>query len=390
MQVVIVGGGFGGVKAALSLANKRDIEVKLISSQNIFEYHAALYRAATGRSPLEVAIPLNDFFAYAHNIEVVIDTINDINPKTKHVLGDSGARYQFDALILAMGNVTDYYNIKGLKKYSYGVKTIHQALKLKRHLHEQLLNAESDNDYVVVGAGATGVELSAELTAYLKKIRRKHKIKRKFTVHLIEAGPRVLAAMPANFSSVVQKRLKKLGVKTRFNTPVLSETMDGIKLETKPIQSHTVVWTAGVVNNPLFSKFPDVFKTGKLGRVKVDEFLQASPDLYVIGDSALTPYSGMAQTALKDADFVARNILRAQKGRSALTYRPKQPVYAIPVGTRWAAVLWGNIRVHGRFGWVLRRIADLRLYLLFLPMAKAVRVWRYGYEDVEVCPVCKQ
>src|SRR5690606_12929782 len=101
-----------------------------------------------------------------------------------------------------------------------------------------------ENNYAVIGAGATGVELSAELSAYLKKIRRKHKIKRKFTVHLIEAGPRVMPAMPEDFSKMIERRLKKLKVKLLLNTAVKSETSEGIQLPDGLLPSRTVVWTA--------------------------------------------------------------------------------------------------------------------------------------------------
>lgn len=390
MKIVIVGGGFGGVRTALALANKKNIEVKLISDQSYFEYHAALYRSATGRSPLEVAIPLSEFFSYAKNVEVIEDKIIKINEAEQKVIGQSTSTYGYDALVLATGNVTEYFGVKGLKEFAYGVKTIQEALKLKRHLHDQLLNAESERNYVVIGAGATGVELSAELTSYLKKIRQKHKIKHSFTVDLIEAGPRVLASMPKKFSSKVERRLKKLGVKTIFNTAVKAENVDDIQLPKGSIASHTVIWTAGVGNNSLFAENSKLFEFGKAGRAKVDQYLRTAPNIYVIGDSAVTKYTGMAQTALHDANFVASNLIRTSKGQSTSPYKPKRPIYAIPVGPRWAAVLWGETEIYGRLGWILRRLADLKLYLLFLPARKAVTTWRYGFKDEEVCPVCKK
>lgn len=390
MKVVIVGGGFGGVRAALLLANKKGIEVTLISPRSYFEYHAALYRSATGRSPLEVAIPLRNFFAYARNIEVVEDTIVGIDHKNKLVLGESDSKYTYSHLILALGTVTEFYGIKGLGHYSFGVKTVHEALELKRHLHEQLRLAQSDKNYVVVGAGATGVELAAELVAYLKKIYREHKIKHTFSVDLVEAASRPLATMPEDFSSAVERRLKKQGVTTFYNAAVKSETIDNLQLPSGPIHSRTVVWTAGVANNPFFGKFPDIFTLEKSGRVKVDRYLQAAPDIYVIGDSAASPYSGMAQTALHDANFVVGNLLQGMRDQPIVAYQPKKPVYVIPVGPGWAAVLWGNRRIYGRLGWVLRRLADLRLYLTFLPIKKALTTWRYGFVDEEICPICKQ
>lgn len=390
MKVVIVGGGFGGVRAALSLSNKSGVEVKLISSQSYFEYHAALYRSTTGRSPLEVAIPLRDFFAYAKNVEVIEDTVTTIDKQKKFISGESGSKYTYEELILALGNVTEFYNIRGLERFSYGVKTVHEALQLKRHMHEQLLATETERNYVVIGAGATGVELSAELVAYLKKIRKKHKIKAPFTVNLVEAAPRVLASMPEDFSTDVLNRLKKVGVKTKLEASVKSETLDGIYLPRGPIKSHTVIWTAGVVNNPFFSQSGKLFRQGKSGRVEVDQFLQANQNIYVIGDSASTTYAGMAQTAIHDAKFVAENLLRKSKRQTLYSYKPKRPIYAIPVGPHWAAVLWGKVRIYGRLGWLLRRLADFKLYLSFLPLRKALITWRYGFVEEEVCPVCKQ
>ena len=388
MRVVIVGGGFAGVRTAIGLTNKQGFEVKLISSKAYFEYHAALYRSATGRSPLEVAIPLEDFFDDARNVEVVEDTITEIDKAAKSIIGENGSKYPYDVLVMALGNVTYYGEIKGLSKYSLGVKTVQEALGLKRHLHEQLLGSNGEKNYVVVGAGATGVELAAELTSYIKQIRKCHDINRPFTVNLIDIAPRPLASLGEDFSKVVQDRLNELKIKTLYNTPVKSETASSINLPKGSIESHTVIWTAGSATNPLFKRFPDVFEISEKGRVKVDSHLKAAKDIYVLGDSAETKYSGMAQTALNDAKFLTSNLIRMNQGEKPQTYLPKQPVYAIPVGEKWAAVKWGRFKFYGRIGWFVRRLADLSLYIKFLPLSKALVVWRYGQVKQEVCEVC--
>jgi NADH dehydrogenase FAD-containing subunit len=98
----------------------------------------------------------------------------------------------------------------------------------------------------------------------------------------------------------------------------------------------------------------------------------------------------MAQTAMYDAQFITGNILRQVRGKVAREYVPKKPIYAIPVGARWAAVLWGGVRIYGRLGWMLRRLADLRLYITFLPPRKALTAWHYGsVVDEAPCPICK-
>lgn len=388
MKVVIVGGGFAGVKAALELAYKKGIEVTLISDQTYFEYHAALYRSATGRSPLEVAIPLKDFFEYAENVEIVEDTITNIDAVSKHVIGEDGSRFEFDSLLLALGATTEYYGIKGLQHYAYGIKTIQEALHLKRTIHEQLLEQKAEQDYVVIGAGPSGVELAAELTTYLKMIRKKHRVITDFRVELVEASSRVLAAMPEAFSDSVTKRLSSLGVTVITNTPVKSETNHRLTLPHSSIETHTVIWTAGVTNNPLFTKHPTIFSLVAANKVKVDAYLQATKDIYVLGDSAATHYSGMAQTAIYDAKFVTKNLVRKSKGKQLVSYTAKRPVYAVPVGPRWAAVLWGRVHIYGMLGSLLRRLADLRLFVTFLPLKKALGVWRYGFVHDEVCSIC--
>lgn len=392
MKVVIVGGGFGGVRAALNLANKPGFSVKLVADKTYFEYHAALYRSATGRSPLEVAIPLADFFGYAKNIEVVEDRIEKIDPGKKKLVGVSGSAYGYDAAIMAVGSVTQFFGIKGLEKYSYGVKSIHEALELKRHIHETTLQGKKgERNYVVVGGGPTGVELAAELKAYVEKVRRRHKVRTDgFTVTLIEAAPHVLPTLPEKFSSKVSARLHRLGVTTFANTKIQAETYDSIKLPGGEIKSHTVIWTAGVANNPLFGTAPELFRLDSRGKVLTDQYLEATPGIFVIGDSASTTYSGMAQTALHDANFVTKNLIRQKRNKTPRIYQPKLPVYAIPVGARWSAVLWNRLELYGFSGWALRRLADLRLYLKFLPLGKALITWRYGFIDEESCPVCKR
>ncbi|HEX9679114.1 MAG TPA: FAD-dependent oxidoreductase [Candidatus Saccharimonadales bacterium] len=387
-RIIIVGGGFGGVRLALNLSNDTRFDVKLISDHTYFEYHAALYRSATGRSPLEVAIPLKDFFENSKNIEVVNDQITDINPDKKQSLGVSGSTWTYDVLVLAVGSVTAYYQIRGLKKYSYGVKSIHEALELKRHLHDSLIKGYEENDYVVVGAGATGVELAAELTAYLSDIRRRHQLpERSFRINLIEAGSRVMPLLPASFSRRVQRRLKRLGVNLYLGMAVKSESYKSLKLPTGSIDTRTVVWTAGMTNNPLFAQHA-FFKLTKGNKVEVDDHLQAVNDVFIIGDSAATKFSGMAQTALHDANYLADNLKRVAAGKPPQRYQPKRPIYAIPVGPRWSAVRWGRAEIYGRIGWLLRRVADLRLYWRFLPLKKALSIWNYGIEIEEDCEIC--
>ncbi|HSX14878.1 MAG TPA: FAD-dependent oxidoreductase [Candidatus Saccharimonadales bacterium] len=386
-RIVIVGGGFGGVRAAINLAGQADYSVKLISKNNYFEYHPALYRAATGRSPFESAISLADFFESDQNIEVVCDEVTELDISGQKVIGASGSVYPYDEMILALGSVTNYMGIKGLAEYSYGIKSIQEALEFKRKLHEDLVSGQrAEHNYVVIGGGPTGVELAGELSAYIKHIRKSHHLNKAYAIDVIEAGPRLLPALPEAYARRVSAHLKHLGIDVHLNTRVMSEEVDQLDLPRGHISSHIVAWTAGVTNNPFFASQGQTFKFGKGGRVAVDEHLMALPHVYVIGDNADTPYCGIAQTALHDANYVTELIT---KGHTQ-PYQAKKPISAIPVGPNWAAVQWGKLSIYGYLGWVLRRLADLRLFLQFMPMGKAFRTWESGFEETEVCPICAQ
>ncbi|MBI4004986.1 FAD-dependent oxidoreductase, partial [Candidatus Roizmanbacteria bacterium] len=133
MRIIIVGGGFAGVRVALDLAKYKNSNSKivLISDTSHFEYHPALYRVVTGRSPLEVCIPLQDIFQ-GKNTEIVCDSITNVDISNHQLKGASGSTYHYDILILALGSETVYFNVPGLREYSFGFKSIQEALKLKR------------------------------------------------------------------------------------------------------------------------------------------------------------------------------------------------------------------------------------------------------------------
>ena len=163
-RVVIVGGGFGGVKTALELSNKRGFEVKLISDNTHFEYHGALYRSAVGHSPKEVFIPLKEVFEDKSNVELIIDRVGYINTDKKIIAGLDGDLYEYDRLVLALGSTVDYLDLSGLPENTYNINTVASTIKLRKKL--TILFSKPTRKAVriaVVGGGATGVELASVL-----------------------------------------------------------------------------------------------------------------------------------------------------------------------------------------------------------------------------------
>ena len=384
-KVLILGGGFAGIKTALELADDDNFSVRLISDRPDFRYYPTLYRTATGGSPGASSIPLDEIFK-GKNVKLINDRVKSIDRQAKKVSGKEA--YSYDILVIALGVVTNFFGIKGLQEYSYGIKSQAEAQQLRDHIHKVLMDeGKPDLNYIVVGGGPTGVELVGELPSYINHVMRMHKIKpKKLHIDLVEAAPRLMPRMAPSYSRAIQKRLHKLGIKLYLKEAVLGETTDELLVSGHSLASHTVIWTAGVTNHTFFSK--NDFNLNDRGKVVVDNHLQAEDNIYVIGDNADTLYSGMAQTALHDAVSVANNLKRQVTGRRLKPYKPKKPVYVTPVGPRWAAVVWNNFHFYGWIGSLLRTAADFAGYKDYEPWWLASKYWLAEHRPYDSCPVC--
>lgn len=382
MNVTIVGGGFGGVKAALELIKDEKNEITLITDKPDFQYYPALFSTATGYRHLQSWVPLGVIFAGKPNIRIVLDTVTRIDPETKTLTGTSGATYEYNKCIMALGMVTTYFGIKGLDTYAYGIKSAEEIKRLKQHIFTDIAeHRRLDKNYVIVGAGPTGVELAAALGVYIRRLCERFKVSgRGLKIELIEAAPRILPRMSEKASRKAEKRLKELGVTVQTGKAVEAATANDLVVSGKHIDSRTVIWTSGVANNPFFKDNAEHFNLAGNGRVEVDEYMRAGKDLYVIGDNANTPYTGLAQTALHDALFVTNNLQRQKKRQQPKKYKAVKPPVIVPVGHGWALLEWHGITVSGRLASMLRRAADFIGYSDILPLGHALGVWRASYE----------
>lgn len=386
-KVLIVGGGFAGVKAALELAEDNRFAVTLLTESANFRYYPTLYHAATGGKRGNAIIPLATFFA-GKSVTVALGTATTLDRKAKSVTTAKGEIHSYDTLLLALGVVTNYFGIPGLQEFSYGIKSIEQVERLKAHLHQQLVDERRpDLNYVIVGGGPTGIELAGALPAYLKQLMKAHGIRqRNIHIDLVEAAPRLLPRSPRDASRLISRRLRRLGVRLHLGKVVQGQTADGLNVSGKPIQSHTVIWTAGVTNNPFFSN--NHFVIMSRGKVATDIYLQAEDNIFVMGDNAHTPYSGMAQTAVKDGAFVADNLKRRAHGKSFKSYNASEPWSVIPAGARWASASRGGFRTYGILGWLLREAADLVAFHDYEPWQSAGKQWLTEFGHEETCKIC--
>lgn len=385
MNITIVGGGFGGVRAALKLAKDKNNHITLLTDRQEFQFYPALYSTATGHSHRQAWIPLGQIFANRPNIDVIIDPIVKIDTKQKVLTGESGHVYNYKKVILALGSVTTYFGVKGLDTYSLGIKSAEEIKALKQHLYRSMFEERTvEKDYVVIGAGPTGTELAASMGSYIERLRVDYRLpRRKARINIVEAAPRVMPRMSEASSRRITKRLKQLGIHVMTNKKVEEQTADALLVSGRPIKSATVIWTSGVATSPFYQANESEFTFSPNRKVVVDEYMRAAKDVYVIGDNAFTPWSGLAQTAIKDANFVARNLRRVQKGKSMKTYKASTPPVVLPVGKNWAAFEWKWIRLYGWPASLIREAADFIGYHDILPFRKAFVIWRSQneYED---------
>lgn len=392
-KILIVGGGFGGIKAALELGrNDKDkkLDITLVSDQTNFRYYPALYRTATGGAVAGSSIPLKEILSDTH-VKIKHGEAATLDRKAKTLTLVSGDVLKYDTIAIGLGVVTNYFGIPGMEEFSYSIKSFEQIKRFKDHLHQQIEDERRpDLNYVIVGAGPTGIELAGALPQYLREVMDNHGVKRKAVhIDLIEAAPRLLPRFPKHMSKRVERQLKSKGVKIYKSSAVEGVAADQLTVSGKPIKSHTVIWTAGVTNHPFFKN--NGFLMTPRGKVATNMYLEADDNVFVMGDNANTPYSGMAQTALHDGEYVAETILRRLESKEPKSYVVQKPITVIPVGERWATVLWGNVKLYGLVGYALRELADLVGFADYEPWWKAGRRWLTGlFEEEESCKVCQK
>ncbi len=402
-KVVIVGGGFGGIRTARALDRYRDsLDVILISDKTYFEYYPALYRLVTGASPIEACVSLEEMLSGTETL-IVHDKIVSVDSTQKSCTGASGETYHGDALVLALGSQTAYFNIPGLPDLSFGFKSVHEALELKKHLHDLFVSCKdslkdelvSHFHVVIVGGGASGVEVAGDMSAFLKKIAKKHNVTPSFvTIDIVEAAPRLIAQMPEKVSGRIEARLRKNGVNIFLNRALVREEVEGVYMKDMSLDAKTVIWTAGTEVNPLYKTISG-FSFNQKGRVLVNEYLEAKniSGVYIVGDGADTPYTGLAQTAIHNADFVAKDIGRILVGnKKRSVYEPRKTAFVIPVGDDWAIFSYKQFMFSGWFAYLLRHVVDFQFFARTVSISTLFAIffrgWKYRSID-EDCPLCR-
>src|SRR5712691_8220198 len=343
-QVVIIGGGFGGLRAARALKSA-PVDVTLIDRRNHHIFQPLLYQVATGSLAAgEVAAPLRSIFRRQKNTRVLLGEVVDVDPAARNVVLADGAAFPYDALIVAAGTQSSYYGHEEWREWAPSLKSIEEALSMRHKILYAFEVAERLSDpvqrrawltFVIVGAGPTGVELSGAIAEIARQTLKNdfRSIKpEEAQIILLDGAPRVLMPFPEDLSEKASRSLAKLGVQLKCGAMVKNVDKDGLTIDsggrTDSIAAKTVVWAGGIISLLLGKIVASRTKaeTDKGGRVKVkpDLTIPSYPNIYVVGDLASAmdekgkPLPGVAQVAMQGGAYVAKAIRARVEGKPPL------------------------------------------------------------------------
>lgn len=395
-QVVIIGGGFGGLTAARSL---RQADVILIDRTNHHLFQPLLYQVATAAlSPSDIAWPLRTLFRSQPNVRVMMDDVISIDRAARTVYLRDNTPIAFDVLIVAPGARHAYFGHDEWESFAPGLKTMTDAVQVREQMLLAFENAErrrivtgaSDHPltFVIIGGGPTGVELAGALAEIGRKAMGPDFLTLRLenlSILLVEAGPRLLPAFDAKLSAKAACALARMGVRIKLNSPVSAIHADGVMIGQEWIASTNIIWAAGNRAAPLLNKLSA--PQDSYGRVKVGPDLTIPNDssIFVIGDAAHClgtdgkPLPGLAPVAMQQGRYVARliddDIDPGQRRPFAYTDRG----ILATIGRAQAVAQFGWVHVSGLFAWLLWCVVHIFFLIGFRNRFRVMSEWVWYY-----------
>jgi NADH dehydrogenase len=403
-RVVIVGGGFAGLNAALAL-RRAPVDVTLIDRRNFHLFQPLLYQVATGGlSPANIAVPLRSIVRRQQNCEVLMGEVRGIDVSYRIVHFDA-SQIAYDTLIVAAGARHGYFGHNEWETFAPGLKTVEDATRIRSRLLTAFEQAEREGDLthrrqlltiVIVGGGPTGVELAgtmAEISRHTLKREFRHIDPTDAQIVLVEAGDRVLPAYPPDLSAKAQQSLERLGVVVRTNTKVSDVAADHVLVEfggvPQRVPTHTVFWAAGVAASPLAKMLAEATgaKIDRAGRIVVesDLSLPAHPEILVLGDMANyphqggTPLPGVAPVAIQQGKFAAKLIQARLRGQNTPLFHYHDLGNLATIGRSAAVADFGKVHVSGLAAWLLWLVIHLMKIVTFRNRMLVLVQWAWNY-----------
>ncbi len=411
LKILILGGGFGGIRVALDLEKKLKDKaaITLVDKKSYHLFVPTLYEVASAygvkkdpfavRLKKTICIPYSDIFS-GKKVNFVQAEIFNIDLENKKVATRGGEILDYNYLVIALGSQAADFGIPGVKEYAFQFKELEDGLLLNQKVEELTKEVAvgvraRPIKMAVVGAGFTGIEVAAELACCIKKISRACGIKgRCERIMLLEAGPRILPTVSDDERTIVLKRLTSLGVGVLENAAAEEVGSDYIKLKNgKRLDADLIIWTAGIRLPDLLEKTLDLPLTDKPAgggsasggkKIKVNNSLElvGLPGVFAVGDNTefidpkmSKPVPALAYVAVDQGKIAAKNILRILKTKPPVSYDPFYGIWIAPIGGKYAlAHLWGGTNIKGFWGWVIRELVDFKYMLSILPIKRAVSI----------------
>ena len=403
-HVVIIGGGFGGLFAARALA-RAPVRVTLVDRHNYHLFQPLLYQVATASlSPADVASPIRWILRRQSNVKVLLGDVRAIDPERRlvtyvdggHGPAEAGHQLPYDYLIVAAGAGHSYFGHPEWAARAPGLKTLDDALEIRRQVLLAFEAAERESDlevrqrlltFVIVGGGPTGVELAGALA----EIARQSLVDDFRSIHpesarviLLEAGPHLLPAFPYSLRVAATTSLRRLGVDVRTLAAVTDVSADGVRVGDEHIPAQTILWAAGVAASPLLTSLG--VPLDRVGRVLAEPTLAVPgrPEVFVVGDAcALSqdgkPLPGVAQVAMQGGAHAGRNVRRAVGGARPAPFRYRNYGNAATIGRGAAVVEIASLKVAGLPAWLFWLFLHIFWLIGFRNRLAVMGEWAWAY-----------
>jgi NADH dehydrogenase len=377
-RVVILGCGFGGLWAARGL-RKAPVDLTVLDRTNHHLFSPLLYQVATaGLSAPAIAAPIRHILAGQRNTTVLMGEASEIDVKARQVRLEDGARLGYDYLVVATGAMHSYFGNDAWAPYAPGLKTLDDALEIRSRILLAYERAERETDpakraawltFVVVGAGATGVELAgtlAEIARHTLPGEFRRFDPRSARVVLVEGTDRVLPPYPPELSEKARLQLERLGVTVWLNKRVTGVDAQGVVLGVERLSSKTVLWAAGVASSPLGRSLGAPLDRAGRVQVEADLSIPAHPEIFVVGDlAAVQGVPGIAPAAKQMGRAAARNVLLRISGQPTRAFRYRDYGQLATIGRKAAVAVIGKLKLSGFPAWIVWLTAHIYFLISF-------------------------
>ena len=395
-RVVILGSGFAGLWAAQAL-RKAPVEVTVLDRTNHHLFTPLLYQVATaGLSAPSIAGPIRHILSDQRNTTVLLGDARQINSSEKTILLEDGSRIAYDYLIVATGTTHSYFGNDVWAPYAPGLKTLADALEIRRRVLLGFERAERESDparraawltFVVIGGGATGVELAgtfAEIARHTLRGEFRRIDPHSARVVLVEGTERVLPAYPAVLSRKAQLQLERLGVHIWAGRLVTGVDAEGVSLGDERISAKTVIWAAGVAASPLGANLGAALDRAGRVRVAPDLSVPGHPEVFVAGDLAVVDgVPGIAPAAKQMGKLAAKNIISSLRGETTRAFRYRDYGQLATIGRNAAVAVIGRVKLSGFAAWVVWLVAHIYFLINFRNRLMVMIDWAWAYFTYE-------